>query len=133
MGNEAAVEVPAQPLLEPSQTAEPPRPVLCLQGTLAFAEGLVSWVAVLQARKLNLHPYELRPVGIPVLLQPVGVDQARTIRLGVLKDVAEEGSLDWVHGFHPWLRRKGRRSEYPCMPSQRGELQHHYYSDEVAA
>jgi hypothetical protein len=44
-----------------------------------------------ELRRLDLGADELGPLRVAVVVQPVGVDQARSIIVGIVADVAEDG------------------------------------------
>src|SRR5262249_33606637 len=75
--------------------------VLAEQLLLALLQGRPQRVVFVAFGEVELRADELGTVGLVVLLQPVGVHQARRVVVGVLDDVGQETFFGVTHGGGP--------------------------------
>jgi hypothetical protein len=103
---QAALETHFDPL---GQAAPPGFCVLAQQLLLPPYQLFSTRVVLVQSGQGTLQTDELSAVGVAVLLQPVGEDQAQAIIVGIVADGSQEGSLLVVgHSHHGFPQKKTR-------------------------
>src|SRR5262249_53984939 len=96
-------EILTAPLLERSQ---PPLGEFLEQGRLA-GDQRPPFARVVLALEAALHPDDLAALSLPLVLEPVGVDQPRGVLLGLLADRFDQPAL--IHGNSSRPRGSHRR------------------------